>query len=96
MTVGELVDGLAANKIMATQKDRGITIRTTPGQIIKLLGEKNVKNFLTEKVASFICKPEYAYTVENILTYWFRLLRFVLVFACLSTVTLEFIDLDKR
>ena len=34
--------------------------------------------------------------VGNILSYWLRLLVFVLAFAALSTITLEFIDKDKR
>ena len=35
-------------------------------------------------------------TVENITAYWLRLAAFVVVFALLSMITLEFIDKDKR
>ena len=39
---------------------------------------------------------DYDNTREKILKYWFRLLPFVLAFAMLATITLEFIDKDKR
>ena len=32
----------------------------------------------------------------NILEYWLRLIFFIFLFAALATVTLEFIDKDKR
>ena len=33
---------------------------------------------------------------DNIVEYWLHLLMFILVFGMLSTITLEFIDKDKR
>ena len=35
-------------------------------------------------------------TEENVVDYWMSLLQFVLAFALLATITLEFIDKDKR
>jgi len=39
---------------------------------------------------------DYEYTVDNVTDYWFTLFMFILAFAALSTITLEFIDKDKR
>ena len=39
---------------------------------------------------------DYDNSWENIVGYWLVLIAFVLVFAILSTITLEFIDKDKR
>ena len=49
-----------------------------------------------EKAAAANYKPEYENTIENIGEYWIRLLVFILAFAALATITLEFIDRDKR
>ena len=52
--------------------------------------------FLEEKAAAANFKAEYEYSVENVVSYWMTLLLFIFVFAALSTITLEFIDKDKR
>ena len=54
------------------------------------------KTFLEEKAAKFSYTSDYEYTRENIAGYWTNLLLFVLAFALLATITLEFIDKDKR
>ena len=61
-----------------------------------LAGEENVKTFLEEKAAAVTYNPDYDCTVRNIMDYWGRLVLFVLVFALLAMVTLEFIDKDRR
>ena len=39
---------------------------------------------------------DYALTEENVTEYWAHLIAFIILFALLATVTLEFIDKDKR
>lgn len=41
-------------------------------------------------------KPQYVSTKENILSSWMHMLSFVVVFAALSVISLEFIDRDRR
>ncbi len=41
-------------------------------------------------------KADYESTKENILRYWTRLALFMIVFAALAVVSLEFVDKDKR
>ena len=53
-------------------------------------------NFLEEKAAAANYKPEYECIPDNILKYWLHLFGFILAFALLATITLEFIDKDKR
>lgn len=95
-TVGDIVDRAAANPDIQAHRDESRTFQTTLGGLIDLVGEDNVKAFLEEKAAAASFKPEYVRTEENILQYWLHLLAFILAFALLSTVTLEFIDKDKR
>ena len=95
-TVGEAVDWLAGLDDVQAQRDKRFTLKTTLGRLIDLVGEKNVKDFLEEKAAAASFKADYEYTGENVVNYWLRLINFILAFALLSTVTLEFIDKDKR
>ena len=95
-TVGDIVDLLAQNPDVQSQRDRQIGMPATVGDILNLVGEDKVMKFLEEKAAATNYKPEYEYTADNVSSYWLTLFIFVLAFAALSTITLEFIDRDKR
>ena len=64
--------------------------------LLDLVGEEKVKTFLEEKAAAANYKAAYELSVDNIFSYWLTLGVFILIFALLSTITLEFIDKDKR
>jgi hypothetical protein len=96
LTVGEAVDLLRTREDLAEVRNQGISINTTVGEVMDLVGKDNVKSFIQGKLSAGSYNPDYDYTKSNILTYWGRLLLFVLVFALLATITLEFIDKDKR
>ena len=95
-TIGEAVDYLAGNPDVQARRDQEISVHTTVGKVMDLAGEDKVKAFLEEKAAAVNYNPDYDCTVENITAYWLRLMAFVIVFALLSMITLEFIDKDKR
>ena len=95
-TVGELVDRLAANPDVQAHRDDSYAFTTTVGGLIDIAGEDAVKTFLEDKAAEASYKPEYEQSVDRIVDYWLHLLAFIAAFALLSTVTLEFIDKDKR
>jgi len=95
-TLGELVDLLAANPDVQAHMEDSYTFQSTVGDLIKLVGEEKVADILQNRVAEASRISDYDNTRENILHYWLRLLIFVLAFAALSTITLEFIDKDKR
>ena len=95
-TVGEIIDLLAANPDVQAHSGDSFRFSATVGGLIDIVGEDNVKTFVEEKAAAASYKAEYALTKENVTQYWLHLLAFIVAFALLATVTLEFIDRDKR
>ena len=95
-TIGALVDWLSTNGDVQSRREQQITVTTTVGDVVDLIGEQEVKTFLEEKAAAANYKSDYEYNVDSIINYWLHLLAFVLGFAMLATITLEFIDKDKR
>lgn len=95
-TIGEAVDYLAGNPDVQARRDQEITVHTTVGKVLDMVGEERVKAFLEEKAAAVSYNPDYDCTTENIVDYWAQLAVFVFAFALLSIITLEFIDKDKR
>ena len=96
VTVGDIVDLVASNPDFQAMRDKELSFSVKVGDLLDLVGEDKVKDFLGEKAASASYVEAYDCTSDNVLVYWFSLLGFVLVFALLSTITLEFIDKDKR
>jgi len=96
MTVGEMIDEISRKPDVQAHLADSHTFLFTIGEVIDLVGEDKVADALQNKVAEASHVADYDNTRENILKYWFRLLVFVLAFAALSTITLEFIDKDKR
>ena len=66
------------------------------GDVLDIIGEENVKNFVQRKTAEAAHKPEYESSTRNIVRNWLMLGVFVAVFAALATLMLEMIDKDKR
>ena len=95
-TVGQAIDLLAGNADVQAKRDTEITVRTTVGKLLDMVGEERVKTFLEEKAAAASYVADYDYTEENVVNYWLHLAVFILAFALLATITLEFIDKDKR
>ena len=95
-TVGELVDKVAENGDVQAMRDQSFTVKTTLGKVLDIAGEENVKTFLETNAAEASYNPDYEYSADKVADYWGHLVLFVLAFAALSTITLEFIDKDKR
>jgi hypothetical protein len=89
-------DYLLQNPDVQSRREQVIALPATVGDLLNLVGEDKVMKFLEEKAAAANYKMEYDYKWENIVEYWFTLFLFILAFAALSTITLEFIDKDKR
>ena len=96
VTLGQAVDFLINNEALKAERDREFTFKTTIGEVFDLVGEENVKKIVQEKTAAAGRKPEYDRTVENVVRNWTMLFVFVIVFAALATISLEFIDKDRR
>ena len=99
MTVGELIDAVAQDPDMQAHLSDSYTFNTTVGGVIEIIdqiSDVTVEDILKNKIAEASYNPAYENTRSNILKYWLRLCLFVLAFAALSTITLEFIDKDRR
>ena len=66
------------------------------GDLVNMIGEERVKDLLQNKIADASYNSDYDNTPDNVMGYWLTLSLFVLAFAALSMITLEFIDKDKR
>ena len=96
LTVGDVVDFLKTNQVIQGQRDKTLTVKATVGELMEIVGEDNVKEFVMRKTAEASRKPEYERTVGNIVGNWLMLGLFILAFAGLATIVLEMIDKDKR
>ena len=96
VTLGEVVDLLADSEDVAAYRDQSYTFNTTVGEIIDMVGEDKVQDMLQNEIRDANYNAAYDNTRINIAEYWLRLCLFILAFAALSTITLEFIDKDRR
>ena len=96
ITVGDVVDVMKNNEVIQANRDKTFSLKMTVGEMLDLLGEENVKNFVMRKTAEASRKPEYARTKSNIGKNWVMLAVFIFAFAALATIVLEMIDKDKR
>ena len=96
VTLGDIIDFMENNDALQAQRDRSFTVKTTIGELLELFGEDNIRNLVQQKTAAASYKAEYERSAINIVENWLSLILFVLVFAALSTLTLELIDKDKR
>ena len=94
--VRDLIDLVTGSETLESFRDQSYTYSTTVGDLVDLIGEERVKDLLQNKIADASYNPDYDNTQDNIMGYWLTLALFVLAFAALSMITLEFIDKDKR
>ena len=96
LTVGDVVELINSDPASGQLRDQTIKIDTTVGSVIKALGEQDVRHYVEEQAKATAQEKDYEHSRANVGSCWFSLVLFVLLFAALSTVTLEFIDYDKR
>ena len=96
VTVGAVLDQIAEDPTLQAHREESYTFHTTLGKLMDLVGRERVKSFVEEKAAQASYKADYALTEDNVVSYWMHLVLFIFAFAALATVTLEFIDKDKR
>lgn len=96
ITVGNLVDMLALDPLVQVQRDQSVTLHATVGQLMDIVGQDKVTDYLNNSASATRYNPDYDHTIENMASYWLDLFGFVILFAFLAMMTLEFIDKDKR
>ena len=77
-------------------RDEGFTIDISIGELIDIVGEEKVKDYLSDVTAKSKYNPKYVCETDNILLYWGHICIFIIVFALAAMIVLEFIDKDKR
>jgi hypothetical protein len=95
-TLGEAVDFLAESDTVQGCRNEALDIRMTVGGAIDLIGREETMAGIRKTASEAMYEPAYENTSGNIINNWLHILVFVLVFAVLSVITLEFIDKDKR
>lgn len=96
ITVDDVVKLLREEELAQELRDKKIDIHVTLSEMMDMVGAEKVRTFVLDTTSAAAFKAEYAFTQENITDYWVMLFLFCVLFACLATVTLEFIDHDKR
>ena len=96
LTVGDLVDLLNADEDSEEYRSQTVEIDTTVDEVIRLIGEDKVHDYIVETTSATAREEAYELTALNILSYWSYLILFSLSFAALAMITLEFIDRDRR
>ena len=94
--VRDLIDLVTGSETLQSFRDQSYTYSATVGDLVHMIGEDRVKDLLQNKIADASYNSDYANTQDNVMGYWLTLSLFVLAFAALSMITLEFIDKDKR
>jgi hypothetical protein len=94
--VGDVISKVADSETMKSFRNQSYTFNSTVGELVEMIGKDRVKDLLQNKIADASFNPDYEHTKPNVTQYWLTLGLFVLAFAALSTITLEFIDKDKR
>ena len=77
-------------------RETEITYDTTVGDVLEILGEDRVRDYVVEKSSHVAQDPNYTYDAAHIIAYWLDLMIFAAIFAFGAMITLEFIDKDKR
>ena len=96
VSFGEIIDLLESGDTARLNRDQSFTLKATVGEVISLLGEDHVRDFVRQKTAEAAYKADYEQSVGNIVINWFMLLVHTMVYAMIATLLLEFIDKDKR
>jgi len=94
--VGDIIDMVLSSESVQAYRGQSYTYSITVGEIVDKIGEDWVKDILQNRIAEASYNADYELTKPNVTKYWLTLALFVLAFAVLSTITLEFIDKDKR
>lgn len=95
-TLGQAVDYMAEEPALEAERAKPVEIRTTVGEIVDAVGRDKVHWEIQERATEASYNPTYEYSRDNVASCWVSLIVIALVCAALTTVTLEFIDKDKR
>ena len=95
-TLEPVFDFLNTNPEIQKYRDQSFTISVTVGQLINMVGEERVREFLVERTAQASRRTAFEKTEENVARSWATLGLFILLFLCLTIFTLLFFVRKKN
>ncbi|MDO5132445.1 MAG: ABC transporter permease [Eubacteriales bacterium] len=95
-TAGDMLEMMNASPEIQASRDEEVTVETTVGELIDMVGENKVRDLIQSRTAQASQVQAYEKTKANIGGYWGDLLLHCMVYILVATVFLEFIDKDKR
>ena len=95
-TVGDTVDYMAKEPVFQSEREKEVNMSMTVGEIVDALGRDKTREQIRQKTMEASYNAVYEYSRVNVAGCWASLVLITLVNAALTTITLEFIDRDKR
>jgi hypothetical protein len=86
--VGQFIDSTLEKEEVKKLRRVKLDLTAKIGEIINLVGEDRVKDFLITNTTEAAMVEEYEHTKANIAYYWKMLALFILIFAFTSTVSI--------
>ena len=96
LTLGTLADIVKTYPLPEEMREKSFTYSVTIDDLFDLFGEENIKEIIQQRTAAAAYKPEFEQSRVNIVRNWLSLGGFIVLFAGLALLVLEFIDKDKR
>ena len=87
---------VSVGNLLHRMRNDPINENLTFGDLMDMYGEDEIREYIGQKSAEAGYNPAYEKTVDNVVSLWGDLVIYVILYALLAMVTLEFIDKDKR
>ena len=94
--IGQVIDTLAQVTEEQGLRDESYNFSATVGQVLDVVGREKAENYVKSMTADSNKKTFYDHTQDQVISYWTPMCLFIVVFALLSVIFLEFVDKDKR
>ena len=95
-TMEDVADSILASGMLDEFEGDSYDLRIRILDVINAIGEDRMRDYILDATREASYNEDYVHTWENVAACWIILGLFTMGFAALSTVSLEFIDKDKR
>ena len=95
-TVGGALDFISNLPLVIENRDQAYSFETSISEIFDLIGRDKLEDAITNGTKGINYREDYVKSRTNVAAYWAKLGVFILAYAALAMITLEFIDKDKR
>ena len=91
-----LLDFISNLPLVIENRDQAYSFETSISEIFDLIGRDKLEDAITNGTKGINYREDYVKSRTNVAAYWAKLGVFILAYAALAMITLEFIDKDKR